>query len=708
MMSIAPSEATLKAGGPARVLLALLRDVEADAGLQDAHVFCGFPLYRDEDDQIVETDLLLLSPKYGVVAFALVDGAGRGVTVGSVTEADERLDRVVSSIHSRMIRVKALRTTKTTLRIPISFAIFATDAAQDLPSALDAAIVSDDASLKSLLESIQRIDLPEPVFRQLVSTIQGAGGMFRAKVRDRASESATKGAQATAVENSIVLLDREQLPAGIAPLDGPQRLRGIAGSGKTVVLAMRAAMLHLRQPKARILYTFYTKSLYQYITRMITRFHKQFSDTDPDWDRLRVLHGWGGSAREGVYSSTCRRLGVPVMSFKEASRESPGKEFDHLCRSLLRIPPWEPEFDYVLIDEGQDFPPSFMQLCRRLVRNDCFLWAYDEFQTIFQISAPNLEQHFGARGDGTPDIDLVADMVLHRCYRNPREILVCAHALGLGVYGNSKVQVLESEAHWNYVGYELREGVLSPGSRVAIERPVETAPLGREITGGMDEMVKFTSYETFDAEVKAVVNGIKADISDGLRPDDVLVVSVDDRNARVYIGAIAQKLENAGIRTNDIHSDPWTLHEFYQTGRVTLSTVHKAKGNEAFMVYVVGADACFPASWRERNKLFTAMTRAKAWVRMSGVGKGAEQCAQEIAAARKNFPFLRFVYPTEEQSRILKRDMAESESRRVRGERLLDDALSTLPLEEVERLLQQRKLASSKIKKSKKASRGEL
>lgn len=48
----------------------------------------------------------------------------------------------------------------------------------------------------------------------------------------------------------------------------------------------------------------------------------------------------------------------------------------------------------------------------------------------------------------------------------------------------------------------------------------------------------------------------------------------------------------------------------------------EAKGNEAPMVYVVGIEeiAENESSVAHRNKLFTALTRAKCWVKIMGVG----------------------------------------------------------------------------------------
>src|SRR5207244_4454545 len=112
--------------------------------------------------------------------------------------------------------------------------------------------------------------------------------------------------------------DQRQKHGSMIELDGLQRIRGLAGSGKTVVLAMKAALTHLRDPEARILYTFSTKSLYQHIQRLVTRFYRQYDDRDPDWTRLKIMHAWGGRNTPGVYYDACVASGVEPMRYTEA------------------------------------------------------------------------------------------------------------------------------------------------------------------------------------------------------------------------------------------------------------------------------------------------------------------------------------------------------------------------------------------------------
>lgn len=133
------------------------------------------------------------------------------------------------------------------------------------------------------------------------------------------------------------------------------------------------------------------------------------------------------------------------------------------------------------------------------------------------------------------------------------------------------------------------------------------------------------------------------------------------------------------------------IRDFTQKGRVTLATVHKAKGNEAFMVYVIGVDAVMRSpDVRRRNMLFTAMTRAKGWVRLFGMGESAASCMKELEAAKARFPKLVFTYPSEEQRKVMKRDLAESADKKLKARRLLDEMRSDgLSYDEIQQILKE-------------------
>lgn len=74
------------------------------------------------------------------------------------------------------------------------------------------------------------------------------------------------------IQNKEAAFDLEQKKVALVTIDGPQRIRGLAGSGKTIILTMKAALYHMAHPNEEILYTYYTKSLFGLIKNLIERF----------------------------------------------------------------------------------------------------------------------------------------------------------------------------------------------------------------------------------------------------------------------------------------------------------------------------------------------------------------------------------------------------------------------------------------------------
>ncbi|QDV69028.1 hypothetical protein Poly24_27420 [Rosistilla carotiformis] len=702
-MQIFPSKQQFKKFPAAEALLDVLEANEGRLGLKESVLYHNFPLYRDEEGGIIVADAMLLSPCHGVVGFALTN-AGPGASSDELSACIPVVEQLPAHVHSRLIRNKSLRKSSVNLSFditPFVFAPFLGTVPEDIE--FDCDVVTELTTLADYLEAIREEPMDETVFSELVATIDGAKGLIRTKKRDiSGKDQKSKGKQAELVEAAITNFDQQQKHGIMGVVTGPQRIRGLAGSGKTVVLAMKAAQTHLQNPDARIAFTFSTKSLYQHVKRLITRFYRQFDDQDPDWDRVQILHGWGGKSSPGLYSLSCEQHEVPSLTVPEAKRQSLGDAFEHACTVLMETARIQPQFDYIFVDEGQDFPLSFIRLCHLLAENGKFVYAYDELQTLFHATTPGQSEVFGVGEDGTPNATFEEDIILHKCYRNPREIIVCAHGLGFGFYSERIDQMLENQKHWEDIGYRVVSGTFEEGEKIVVERPEDNSLTVISDISGLDEIVKGYVATNFQDEVRYVVDNIASDIADGLTPEDILVVSVDDRNAKAYLSSVEMGLMKKKISCNNLHSDSFGIQDFAKDGRVTLATVHKAKGNEAFMVYVVGVDAVmYRPNVNKRNKLFTAMTRAKGWVRVSGEGEGAAQFIKELTTAKAKFPRLEFTYPSEEELKVMKRDLAESADQKLRQKRLLDQLREELSDEEIRRLMNEEtpkgKVATKKV-----------
>lgn len=697
----------------AKTLVTFLQAHGAGLGLKDATITYRFPIYR-EDDRVVTADVLVMSPNHGVLAFG-VTSTSKGNILEVLKKTDDRLDQVVSHLFSRTVRYKSLRQSRKELAFPLEAAIYA-----PFLEEAQVARVDDDLSVPLLRSESQvrqffaRHTLDEPIAQEILdelsSVVEGSKALPRPKERNldqRLQDS--KAAQVAQLEAEINRFDRDQKAGYQGVLTGFQRIRGLAGSGKTVVLAMKAAITHIVEPEARIAFTFHTKSLYQHVRRLITRFYRQFDDRDPNWDKLTILHAWGGRSIPGIYSTACAAHGIRPLTYDQAQMLSSKPAFEFVCEDLLSKVKVQPIFDFVFVDEGQDFPASFLRLALALGKEQRMVLAYDELQTIFQPEAPSISDTFGVDDSGEPVVRLEEDIVLHKCYRNPLEVLVCAHAMGFGIYGKKIVQMLENRDHWTDLGYRVENEELRAGDLTRIRRLKENSPSSISRFNTPEEIIRCDTYANFSDEVAAVVEGIRHNIQqDGLEPDDILVISADDRHARQYLEDIAKRLSRAKINVNNVHEDSYSIRDFSESGAVTLSTIHKAKGNEAYMVYVVGIDALFGTSVRARNMIFTAMTRSKAWLRLSGIGAQASEFAAELSKAKSELPFLKFVYPSESDIRTMKRDLQESPEQKV--DRALEEIEAELPVEEMVQVLEQKLRAlrglrgkkSTKLKPTKK------
>lgn len=654
----------------AKMLLEYLVDNDRSLELTDAIVYYGYPRYRDADEELLVAKVLIASPKHGVAIFGTVNCSSHADD--ELALVDDATDALFGQLYGKLVANRRLRQGPRKLHFWMEEFIFAPflDEAPD-PETTTVPVVVGNAGVASHLRS-NRADIPAALFDEITATIDGSKAIPRPRKRGRGElNEHSKGAQIMRLEAELATFDNKQREGSISAITGLQRIRGLAGSGKTIVLTKKAALVHLDNPDAKIVYTFFTKSLYQQIRRLITRFYRAEHDHDPDWTKLQVLHAWGG-ADPGVYSLAAAHHLVQPLRYDEANRLSRKAPFEYACYALVKQVTIEPMYDYIFMDEGQDSPASYLRLCSQLVRENKLVYAYDDLQTIFQVKVPTTEESFGVDKSGKPLINFERDIVLYKCYRNPLEILVCAHALGFGIYGDI-VQMLENDDHWRDIGYEIVSGEFSPGAEVVVRRPEANSLASISKGNTIDEIIRAKAFGKYMEEIDDVVNSILGDIKDGLRPDDILVVVVDDRNAQGYLKDIAIGLSRHDIRCNNIHA-AYGVVDFQQDELVTLTTVHKAKGNEAFMVYVVGVDAVFNLpDKRSRNTLFTAMTRAKGWLRVSGIGSNAESCIAEIEEAKRNCPELRFTYPSPEQLELIRRDLGEQAVLDLEKQRMFDE-----------------------------------
>jgi len=676
-----------------------VRHIETQAtalDLDDAALYYDFPTYSDYETVTHKPDALLLSPVHGIVAIRFISGHQAERQPSHVlTDLDESLGQFCSILIGRLLKSRTLRRDRSNLSMAVTPVIFCdSPRASRLFHEAEGEVISSLAAFDDFLAGQADDRMSDTAFAEARSVLEGAKALTRSSKRVVENPEAQRPAVALAqLEAEIANFDQKQRRAALVTINGPQRIRGLAGSGKTVILAMKAAHLHMTRPNERILVTFFTKSLRSPIKNLITKFYRHYKEVDPDWNQIHIRHGWGGSSSSGTYADACRRSGITPRSYGSARDAAPSKvdPFEFACRELLDQADIESYYDHVLIDEGQDFPAAFYNLCFQLASGDRdsknIVWAYDELQNILNVRMRSPEELFGNDTDGMPRISLARaeqglppgatnDTVLSKCYRNQREILVTAHALGFGIYSDI-VQLLESPDHWQDVGYEVVTPNFRVGNHIEIVRPAENSPVSIE-REGLPPLIEHMVAGDLVEEVEWVVTEALEFLNGGLQPEDILVVALDDRNMRDYFKLISAAFASHEIATNNIHADPYTEPPFTIPGKITLSTVYRAKGNEAAVVFAVGVDALALSLRSDRNKLFAAFTRTKAWLRVSGYKDSAHRVATEIDDAAANFPALKFVMPDLSRINLIQRDLSQ---RSIRAKRIRNEYFAKLKSE---------------------------
>ena len=553
-------------------------------------------------------------------------------------------------------------------------------------------------------------ELSPEQWRVLKAVISGTP-LFRTPTRrfflspkDYLEPSLTRSAVLETVRKRISELDlqQEQIAKVIPP--GPQRIRGVAGSGKTVLLCQKAVQMHLKYPEWDIALVFFSRSLYEPILQQVDQYLRRFSCNQISYDsqnsKLKVLHAWGAKDQQGFYRTICQSAGIWSQSLQQTTRLKANESLAEACLHLLKSATIPAIFDAVLIDEGQDFmveddlkfegkQPFYWMAYQSLrpvtvadgnigeIPQKRLIWAYDEIQSLDSLKIPTASELFGDKlgqlVTGEYSNGIQKTEIMSRCYRVPWEILTAAHGLGLGLLRPQGLLTGTAWVEdWEMLGYEviLSNPKLKEKSLVnAYLTTEETITLKRSEENSLNPMaqlwkkplIEFEAYHSRSDELIDLSDRLVYNLKiDGLRPSrEILIIVLGIGWEAIQLQTyIANFLIQQGIDIfipgtsdcnilkpsyNNAHGN-----QFWCEGGVTISRIHRAKGQGADMVYIVGLEqvAIAENNLNFRNQLFVAMTRSRGWLRLSGLGSYPfyEEVSQVIKSGN-TFTFPRLFSP---------------------------------------------------------------
>ncbi|MFG7353187.1 DEAD/DEAH box helicase [Shewanella oncorhynchi] len=676
-------------------------------------------LGRGDDSEA--PSFMLISKEYGITCLDVVEGILEKIhyrgedeiwTVSSkdMYSRDYLMDLFSDEIKSRLKNDSSLYSRKKKdIIFPItSIVILNSNSNEDIQAKepedgfYSSCFGNDDLDNKiiQLLESKRGADLSDEQLDIVISLIEGTY-IFQDKFTvNEDIKLSTVNSYIKKSQERTFKQDEAQRVISLQLPNGYQRIRGLAGTGKTIVLSLKAAITHKRKPDFKILYLFNTQSLYEIVTNLISKYYLSEAKKIPDFEnKLHIYHAWGGKNRAGLYSEICRTLGVSPKTFGAVRSQTDPLEY--IYRDLLDNHPdkIEPIYDMVLIDEAQDLSPALFEMIYRLTKKPKrIVWAYDEFQSLKADKMKSVEYLFGKDSNGKPNITedmldgtylggIKKDFILPHCYRTPRPLLMVAHGVALGLYNVTRnMQLFDNKSDWNAIGYDLiaPKGIeeIKEYDRVELLRPESNRSNGLEkILKDNDknplELINVNKFNSFSEEIEFISNQIKYLINEqNVSPENIIVIDINySSGCKEECLLLRQLLNQKGINSvtpGFVES----VDVFKVNGHITIATPFKAKGNESDIVFLMNSQkVSADISLRARNAFFASVTRSRGWCYITGHGSHMDTLAKEINDIKSDYPYFKFTRPSNEKVNHVRELLNKSDKEIARAERDIQSAL---------------------------------
>ncbi|GAB2671873.1 3'-5' exonuclease [Paenibacillus thermoaerophilus] len=367
--------------------------------------------------------------------------------------------------------------------------------------------------------------------------------------------------------------------------DKHRLIRGVAGSGKTLVLASRAKMLAKEHPDWKILVVCYGIPLSRNLRQMIERMLNE-----PD-DLLDLLNPPSAEGRN--------QSNVEVYNFHEWLRNCLRMQDNDIPFLLDKAQKGEailPTYDAILIDEGQDFEADWLKLLCCCLNPDTqsLLLVEDRAQSIFKRKT-SLAQDVGLDFRGRSKI-------LSINYRNTAQIIQFA---------------------WDF--YQEHSQLKNKVQEGTVEG-VEIVPPQATKRKGPEPIIQ--TFRSIQEEMNFVSKSILFLNREKQIPlqDIAILYRVKNSHHTSYIDEIVQSLVQHQLPYTWVTENASSKRNFVRDEKtVKISTIDSAKGLDFRAVFIVNIENMpFPleqAEEREVALFYIGMTRALEWLFLTYSGE---------------------------------------------------------------------------------------
>lgn len=365
------------------------------------------------------------------------------------------------------------------------------------------------------------------------------------------------------------------------------KIQGLSGTGKTELLLHKLKELYSQSDKVKIFFTCHNRILANSLRNRIQQFFNYMKvQKQIDWEeRLWCANAWGRSYDEnsGLYRYLCEHYGLTFHSY------SASMPFDEVCKLALEElrsqGEIKPAFDYIIVDESQDFDKNFEELCVAVTSKQVYM-AGDVFQSIF---AKKIVKSFDA------------DYLLGKCYRTAPDTLMFAHAIGLGLFEAKRYRWLQ-EKDWEACGYTVEK----QGDRMILAREPNRRFDGDDLTYESVKVISRDSQRQIADQVCSLLDEMNKENAGKLSPNDVAIIFVDENKDINY-----KQANDICIKIEERYK--WETNKAYESKQTEFNSVlvsnrNNAKGLE--YPYVVCIAESIADNHQSRNALYTMLTRS--------------------------------------------------------------------------------------------------
>ena len=397
------------------------------------------------------------------------------------------------------------------------------------------------------------------------------------------------------------VLSREQQRLCKLPVDGrPRLVRGVAGSGKSYVMAYWLCNALRTSADTQFWVLYGNSAMHKLLENMIHQAWQNISDGEPlPAHRFRLIH-------------IMDLMNDLLRPHRKSMHDFANFDYDAAAEAYLQLCPPDkiaPRCDAIFLDEAQDFGPNTLRLVARLAKQSeadepsrrPVMIFYDNAQNVYSRRPPTWKEL---------GIDVVGgrSTVMEESFRSTKPITELAlnvlysfnppesdpdhkELLARGLIEKTTRTLRGEQKGWWIVRFNHVDGP-APTLHPYPDLPTEAKGIG-------DQLVKWIRQE-------------------GVKPSDIRIICINDQVRNAIRHHTSPKLAEINVQLRIVTSVQRGQALIQDHSTIVVATPNSFKGWDSEVLVLAGADYFAAGKGVLAHSLYTAMTRARSVLAVFG------------------------------------------------------------------------------------------